>query len=217
MATLPPESQPKRWIAEAAWHVCLEYKPCRVTEYGTSRAAAIAAESAPRATRLRAARPVAATKTRSARAATAILLAVRIGALGGLFNLLTKSAAFVRGRMDRRLLGLRSSFYVRVLVLLPLVSVAIWGLNFYGRAFWPESGSLAQVRPDTNADTIKATDHTAVVRAGAGIAKTAASKEAGKSTPKALAKTNPAPKQPAVKASTQQDTTTEWFRQVFRN
>jgi hypothetical protein len=127
--------------------------------------------------------------------------------------------------MDQRLFGLRSSFYVRVLVLLPLVSVSIWGLSFYTRAFWPERGTLAQARPDLIADTTKATDHTAVARAAAGIGKRAASEEAGKSSApaksNALAK-NPTPKQttpkqPAAKAVTQQDTTTEWFRQVFRN
>jgi hypothetical protein len=185
----------------------------------------IAAESAPPAG-LQTARPAAATKTQSARAATAILLAVRIRAFGGLSDLLTKSAAFVRGRMDQRLFGLRSSFYVRVLVLLPLVSVVIWGLSFYSRAFWPESGTLAQVRPDAIADPTKATDHTAVARAGAGIGKSAASEEAGKSSApaksKALANKNPTPKQttpkrPDAKAVTHQDTASEWFRQVFRN
>jgi hypothetical protein len=187
------------------------------------------AESSPLRTTLRTAShmvagrafpPAAAIKTRSAPAATAVVPAVLMRAFGGLSDLLTRSAAFVRGRVDQRLLRRTSSFYFRVLVLLPLMSVALWWLTFYGRAFWPESGTLARKTPDAVADTTKATELTASPRAGAGISKMAASKEADKfrapAKSKTVAKTNPVPKQPAAKAVTQ-DTTSEWVRQVFGN
>ena len=91
--------------------------------------------------------PAAAIKTRSAHAATAVVPAVLMRAFGGLSDLLTRSAAFVRGRVDQRLPRRTSSFYFRVLVLLPLISVALWGLTLYGRTFWSESGTLAERVP----------------------------------------------------------------------
>ena len=189
----------------------------------------IVAESSPPRTRLRTAAhmvgrrafpPATAIKTRAAHAATAVVPAVLMRAFGGLSDLLTRSAAFVRGHVDQRLFRRTSSFYFRVLVLLPLIFVALWWLTFYGRAFWSESGTLARKSPDAVADTTKATELTADARAGAGVFKKAASKEADKSRApaksKTVAKTNPAPKQPAAKAVTQ-DTTSEWVRQVFGN
>ena len=191
---------------------------------------AIVAKSSPLRTTLRTAAhmvagrafpPAAAIKTRSAHAATVVVPAVLIRAFGALSDLLTRSAAFVRGRVDQRLPRRTSSFYFRVLVLLPLISVALWGLTLYGRTFWSESGTLARKSPDAVAETTKATELTAAAGAGAGISKKAASKvEADKSRAptksKTDAKTNPAPKQPAAKA-VPQDTTSEWVRQVFRN
>jgi hypothetical protein len=107
-----------------------------------------------------------------------------------------------------------------MLVLLPLIFAAVWGLNLYGGTFWPERGTRATGSPDTVADTTKTPELIAAPRAGVGISKKAASKEANKfpapTTPKALAKTNPALKQPAAKA-VPQDPTSEWVRQVFRN
>ena len=211
--------------------------------HAASELQAIVAKSSPPRTTLRTAAhmvagrafpPAAAIKTRSAHAATAVVPAVLMRAFGGLSDLLTRSAAFVRGRVDQRLLRRTSSFYFRVLALLPLISVALWWLTFYGRAFWSESGTLARKSPDAVADTTKATEqhtavadttkateqHTAAARAGAGISKKATSKEADKSRApaksKTVAKTSPAPKQPAAKAVTQ-DTTSEWVRQVFGN
>jgi hypothetical protein len=100
------------------------------------------------------------------------------------------------------------------------MSVALWWLTFYGRAFWSETGTLARHSPDAVAVTTKATELPAPARAGAGIPKTAVPKEADRSRApaksKTIAKTNPAPKQPAAKAVTQ-DTTSEWVRQVFKN
>lgn len=194
--------------------------------HAASELQAIVAESSPLRTALRTAAhmvagrtfpPTAAIKTRSAHAATAVVPAVLMRALGGLSDL-TRSAAFVRGRVDRRLL--RRTFYFRVLVLLPLISVALWWLTFYGRAFWSESRTFAKKSPDSVAETTKATEFTATARAGAGISEKAASKEVDKSRApaksKTVAKTSPAPKQPAAKAVTQ-DTTSEWVRQVFGN
>jgi hypothetical protein len=188
---------------------------------------AIAAASPPLRTRLRtfahvlaerAFPPVA--ETRSAQAATAVGSAVLMRAFGELCDLLTRSAALTRGRLNQRLLRRTSSLYFRVLVLLPLVSVALWGLTFYGRAFWSESGTLARQSPDAVAETTTATELPASARAGAGIVKKAASKEADKSSALAKTKTvaqpSPVPKQPAAKAVTQ-ETTSEWVRQVFKN
>jgi hypothetical protein len=190
---------------------------------------AIVAESSPLRTTLRTAShmvagrafpPAAAIKTPSAPAAPAVVPAVLMRAFGGISDLLTRSTAFVRGRVDQRQPRRTSSLYFRVLVLLPLIAVALWWLIFYGRAFWPESGTLARKTPDAVADTTKATELTASPRAGAGISKMAASKEADKfrapAKSKTVAKTNPVPKQPAAKAVTQ-DTTSEWVRQVFGN
>ena len=206
-----------------------EQQDALVGVHAASELQAIVAESSPLRTTLRTAAhmvagpafpPAAAIKTRSAQAATAVVPAVLMRAFGELSDLLTRSAAFVRGHFDQRLLRRTSSFYFRVLVLLPLMSVALWWLTFYGRAFWSESGTLARKSPDAVADTTKAAELTAAARAGAGISKRAAFKEADKSRApaksKAVAKTNPAPKQPAAKAVTQ-DTTSEWVRQVFGN
>jgi len=160
--------------------------------------------------------------TRSVHAPTAIIPTV----LSGLSDLLTRCAAFVRGRVDQRLLRRTPSFYFRAFVLLPLIFTALWWLTFYGRAFWSEnieariSGALGKEIRDAVADTKKATGLAAAARAGAVTPKKGASKEANKSPApkeaKAVAKTNPVPKQPVAKDVTQ-DTTPDWIRQLFGN
>lgn len=197
-----------------------------VGDRAVSELQAIVAASARQRTRLRTAADMiagrafplaAAMKTRSAHAATAVVPAGLMTAFDGLSNLPTRVAAFVRARVDQRLLRQTSSFYFRVLVFLPIISVALWWLTSYGRTFWTESGTLAKKSPDAVVGTTKAPELTAAARIGAGISKKAAPKEAHKSPapakPKAVAQTDPAPKQP-TKAATQ-DTTAEWARQVF--
>src|SRR5262249_55934693 len=119
--------------------------------------------------------------TRSVHAPTAISPTVLMTALRGLSDLLTRCAAFVRDRVDQRLIRRTPSFSFRVFVFLSLVSFALWWLTFYGRVFLSENiearthGALG--KEISVADPTWATELTAATRAP----KKTVSKETNKS------------------------------------